>query len=101
MGDRLTVPFGCYESVQGQAVIDLVEPAIDRGVDGVIRSLYDALTTEHPDEMRRFRYKYTEEAGAARVGVVVVMGGWQGEGATPENCAQMDSRPLAKAGGPN
>ena len=42
-----------------------------------------------------------EEAGAARVGEVIVMGGWQGEGATPEDRAQVDNRPLAKAGWPN
>ena len=54
-GDWPTIPFGCYEAVQGQAVIDLVKPSIDRDVSGVIRSLYNALTTEHPDEIGGFR----------------------------------------------
>ena len=51
-GDRFAVPFGCDELVQGQAVVDLVKPAVDCSIGGVIRSLYNALTVEHPDEMR-------------------------------------------------
>ena len=42
-----------------------------------------------------------EKVGGARVGVVIVIGDWQGKGAAPEDHAQVDNWPLTEAGWPD